>query len=330
MEKGQMHMSESIIGVDVGGTSIKIGWLSANGDILAKWEIPTNITDNGAAILTDVWKSISDGISRLDIKKDEVIGIGVGVPGFVNAEEGIVDEAVNIGWKNVKVQEKLHALSGLPVCVANDANTAVLGENWLGAGNQAKNVLAVTLGTGVGGGIIVNGELVNGENGTAGEIGHSTVDVNGLTCNCGKKGCLETIASATGIVRQAEEAIKNNPTSKLAEYYDEDIGISAKDVFERAKNGDNLCEEIIHYTMDILGFSLANIATVLNPSKILIGGGVSKAGDVLINGIKEAFQNHALPRTNDICTIKLAELGNDAGITGAAFLVKQQIRHVVF
>ncbi|HLQ72432.1 MAG TPA: ROK family glucokinase [Bacillota bacterium] len=323
-------MSESIIGVDVGGTTIKIGFLSENGDILAKCEIPTNKTNNGSAILTDMWKTISDEMYHLDIKKDDIIGIGVGVPGFVNSEKGIVDEAVNIGWKNVKIRDELRSLSDLPVCVANDANTAVLGENWLGAGNQAKNVLAITLGTGVGGGIIVNGELVNGENGTAGEIGHSTVKINGLPCNCGKKGCLETIASATGIVKQAEVAINNNPSSELATYYNEHGDISAKDVFDMAKNGNKLCKEIIHYTMDILGFSLANIATVLNPSKILIGGGVSKAGDILIEGLKDSFQNYALPRTNDVCTIKLAELGNDAGMTGAAFLVKQQIRHVVF
>src|SRR5699024_8509897 len=211
MGREQTHMSESIIGVDVGGTSIKIGWLSATGHILAKWEIPTNTTNNGKTILTDVWRSISDGISKFDINIDDIIGIGLGVPGFVNSEEGIVDEAVNIGWKNVAIRDELHVLSGLPVCVANDANTAVLGENWRGAGNQSKNVLAVTLGTGVGGGVIVNGELANGENGTAGEIGHLTVDVNGLKCNCGRIGCLETLASATGIVRQAEAAIKNHP-----------------------------------------------------------------------------------------------------------------------
>src|SRR5699024_1546562 len=185
MGKGQMLMNETIIGVDVGGTSIKIGWLSVNGNVFSKWEIPTNIDNNGMAILTDIWKSISDKILELNIEINKVMGIGVGVPGFINVEKGIVDEAVNIGWKNVNVKEELQALSGLPVCVANDANTAVLGENWRGAGNQAKNMLAVTLGTGVGGGMVVNGELVNGENGTAGEIGHLTVDINGSLCNCG-------------------------------------------------------------------------------------------------------------------------------------------------
>lgn len=325
-----MHMSESIIGVDIGGTSIKIGWLSTNGDILQKWEIPTNTTNNGATILTDIWNSISDKMLEFAIDMKEIMGIGVGVPGFINAEKGSVDEAVNIGWQDIQVKEQLQKLSGLPVCVANDANTAVLGENWRGAGNQAKNVLAVTLGTGVGGGIVVNGELVNGENGTAGEIGHLTVEINGSICNCGKKGCLETIASATGIVRQAEKAIKSNVTSELAHFYLEQGEITAKDVFERAQNGDELCEGIIYYTMDILGLSLANIATSINPSKILIGGGVSKAGNVLINGITSSFEKYALPRTNAICTITLAKLGNDAGFIGAGFLVKQQLRHVTF
>src|SRR5699024_9962802 len=178
------------------------------------------------------WESISNSITSFNMDRDNVIGIGVGVPGFIITEEGIVDEAVNIGWKNVNVKKELSTLSGLPVCVANDANTAVLGENWRGAGNQAKNVLAVTIGTGVGGGIIVNGELVSGENGTAGEIGHSTVDLNGSLCNCGKKGCLETIASATGIVRQAQESIKVNSSSVLAKLYYENVHFNDRDVLE--------------------------------------------------------------------------------------------------
>lgn len=323
-------MSKKILGVDVGGTTIKIGLLSTDGDIFDKWEIPTNTYHAGSTILSDAWNAITDRLSTADILRNEIIGIGVGVPGFVNAHEGIVYEAVNIGWKNINVMEELHDLSGLPVWVANDANTAMLGENWLGSGNQAKNVLAVTLGTGIGGGIIANGDLINGENGTAGEIGHMTIDANGFPCNCGRKGCLETVASATGIVRQAEAAIKQNPGSNLAAFYTEKGEITAKDIFDRAENGDGLCRQIMTYTMDVLGFSLANIATVLNPSKILIGGGVANAGAVLINGIQTFFEKYALPRINESCAIKGAELGNDAGIIGAAFLVKQQLFRVSF
>src|SRR5699024_10784323 len=323
-------MSKTIIGVDVGGTSIKIGWLSIQGDILHKWEIPTDTSDNGKTILTDIWESISNSITSFNMDRDNVIGIGVGVPGFIITEEGIVDEAVNIGWKNINVKKELSTLSGLPVCVANDANTAVLGENWRGAGNQAKNVLAVTIGSGVGGGVIVNGVLVSGENGAAGEIGRSTVDLNGCLCNCGKKGCLATIASATGIVRQAQESIKVNSSSGLAQLYSENGHLTAKDVFDLADKGDEISGGIIQHTMDVLGLSLANVATVLNPSKILIGGGVSNAGPALINGIRTSFQKYALPRTNKACTIKTAQLGNDAGMIGAAFLVKQQLHHVKF
>lgn len=318
-------MSEKIIGVDAGGTSIKIGLLSIDGCIHDKWEIPTNTDRHSSIILTEIWQSITNRLSQSGVSLDQVIGIGAGVPGFVNENEGVVHKAVNLGWENLKVKEKLHDLSNLPVRIANDANTAVLGENWLGAGKQAKNVLAVTLGTGIGGGIIADGHPINGANGTAGEIGHMTIDVNGVLCNCGRKGCLETFASATGIVRQAENAIQNNPKSDLAAFFVENGEITAKDVFIRSENGDILCKKIVDYMMDVLGFCLANVATVINPSRILIGGGVANAGHVLIQGIAASFEKYALQRTNTCCTIEKTELGNDAGIVGAAFLVKQQL-----
>lgn len=316
-------MNHKIIGVDIGGTTIKIGLLDLEGNILEKWEIPTSKSDGGSAIVADIWKSLNKQLDS-DILNN-ILGIGIGAPGFVDGETGLVYEAVNIGWNNFQLKEAFSDFTNIPIFVENDANIAVLGENWKGAGNQAENLIAVTLGTGVGGGIVAAGSILNGVNGTAGEIGHITVDPDGHQCNCGKKGCLETIASATGIVRQAMECAEQNPSSVLSQFYKQTNMLTAKDIFEFAKNGDADCQQIIERTCEVLGFALANIAVIVNPSTILIGGGVSKAGDQLISGIKRAFTQYALPRVSAVCDIKVAELGNDAGFIGAAYLVRQKI-----
>jgi len=320
-------MEKVMIGVDIGGTAVKIGFITESGDIITKWEIPTNTANNGLSIVEDVWTSIEDELGQQNILRENLIGMGVGAPGFIDGESGFVYEAVNIGWKGMPLAERFKKISQLPVFAANDANVAALGENWLGAGQQAKNLLAVTLGTGVGGGVIVGGQIVSGESGTAGEIGHITVDTEGAACNCGRIGCLETITSATGIVRQAMKQIKNHPNSDLAAYYQQAGDITAKDIFERAKLGDALCQQIVEHTADILGFVIANVATVINPSKILIGGGVSKAGADFIEQIDHNFNKYALGRIRSICQVTAAQLGNDAGMIGAAFLVKQHLQN---
>lgn len=323
-------MKTCIIGIDIGGTTVKMGVLQTTGEIISKWEIPTDTSNKGQAIISQVCDSVEEQLKELNIEKNHIMGVGIGAPGFIDAEQGFVHEAINIGWKNVELTKEFQAHLGLPVFLENDANTAVLGENWLGAGNQDKNVLAVTLGTGVGGGVIVNGEILNGANGTAGEIGHITINPDGLQCNCGKKGCLETIASATGMVSQAMEMISKHPTSLLAEHYKKTGKITTKEIFEFEKQHDLPSERIIDYTTKVLGKSLANIATVINPSKILIGGGVSKAGDQLLIRLKKYFELYAMRRLNEACELKLAQLGNDAGIIGAAFLVRQHVENVHF
>lgn len=323
-------MGQNIIGVDVGGTTIKIGIINEAGNILDKWEIPTNVTNNGASILTDIWNSLRRKIESGHLNEETISGIGLGAPGFIHEESGSVYEAVNIGWKNMEIASELKALSKLPVYVQNDANIAVLGENWQGAGEQARNLIAITLGTGVGGGIIANGTILNGENGTAGEIGHITIEEDGYLCNCGRRGCLETIASATGMVRQANNKIEINPKSRLATFCKENGSLTTKDIFELANHGDTLSTEIIDYTADVLGLVIANLATIINPSKILLGGGVSKAGEGFINSIDNAFRKYALDRVSEICELKVAQLGNDAGIIGAAYLVKQKLKNTTF
>ncbi|MFC3039063.1 ROK family glucokinase [Virgibacillus xinjiangensis] len=323
-------MSKYIAGIDIGGTTIKIGLISQAGEIMEKWEIPTDTSDQGKHIVKDIWESIVTKLASIGKVRDDILGLGVGAPGFIDGDTGFVFEAVNIGWKDLDLAGQLKEMSNLPVFVQNDANIAVLGENWKGAGNQAQNVIAITLGTGVGGGIIANGDIVDGENGMAGEIGHFTIDPEGHLCNCGRRGCLETIVSATGMVRQAVEQARQYPEGKLAKLQKQKGSISAKDIADLAAEGDTPSIRIIKKNAEILGRLISNMGTVINPSKVLIGGGVSKAGDMLIDEIAHAFHGYALKRVSDICEIKQAELGNDAGIIGGAFLVKQRLLDAEF
>ena len=316
-------MENYLLGVDIGGTSIKLGIITEQGGIFDKWEIPTKIKDQADQIPTDIWQSLRQKLSAHKISDEQLIGIGAGAPGFVIAETGDIAEAVNLGWKNFPLGNLLHELSGLPVYIENDANIAALGENWLGSGELASYLVMVTLGTGVGGGIIVDGKIVSGVNGTAGEIGHMTMDLNGQLCNCGRKGCLETIASATGISRIAEEKIKQFKDSILVTTFNKKNKLTAKDVFDAYKKNDSCAVEVVEQITDQLGLAIANIATIINPEKILIGGGVSKAGDALLNPLEKAYQKYALPRSYEGSSFEIARLGNDAGIVGGAYLVKQ-------
>lgn len=312
-----------LAGIDIGGTTIKMAFISFNGDIVEKWEIPTNKHENGKDIPADIAKSIFIKLTQHGQTKDSLLGAGVGAPGPINDEDGSVYVGVNIGWNNFPLKERLQEELALPVVVDNDANVAALGEMWKGAGDGAKDMLCVTLGTGVGGGVIVNGDILHGVNGAAGEIGHiTTVVENGALCNCGKTGCLETVASATGIVRLANEVLKTtNSPSKLRNYNP----ITSKDIFDSAKEGDQLAKKIVEKVAFYLGLSIANVANVTNPKKIVIGGGVSKAGDTLLDPVKQQFHQFAFPRVAEGAELAIANLGNDAGVIGAAWLVKNKI-----
>ncbi|GGP12068.1 ROK family glucokinase [Oceanobacillus neutriphilus] len=313
---------KKMIGIDIGGTSIKIGLINNKGSIMKKWEIKTNREINGRYIIDDIWNSIELNLSN-ELTTNEILGLGVGAPGFVDKKTGLVYEAVNLGWKNYPIGKRLKEISNLPVFIENDANLAALGENWIGAGKQAEFLIAITLGTGVGSGVIVNGSILSGANGTAAEIGHIIYDSNGVLCNCGRVGCLDTIVSARGIVNQLLDKKEGNGSGSIWRNLVCKEHITAKDVFEYASKGDKDCQEVITKTTDILGKALSDVATIINPSKILIGGGVSKAGSQLLDPVIKAFQKYSLHRINEACEIKIAELGNDAGIIGAAFLVKE-------
>ncbi|MGP4042350.1 ROK family glucokinase [Gracilibacillus sp. D59] len=315
--------TDLLIGIDIGGTTVKNAIISNQGELITKWEIPTNLDNQGESVPKDIWSSIENKLSELNLKKERFAGMGVGAPGFIEPETGNVAIAVNIGWENFQLKDILEELSGLDVYVDNDANIAALGENWKGSGNQVENMLAVTLGTGVGGGIISNGKIVTGANGTGAEIGHITVEKGGAPCNCGRSGCLETVTSATGIVRQAEELIAEGKAISLKKRKDTNGAITTKDVFELAAEGDNDSKNLLQHVFDVLGFTLANVAITVNPAKIVIGGGVSKAGNELLEPLKKAFEKYTLPRTNEACEFVIAQLGNDAGVYGGAYLVLQ-------
>ncbi len=307
-------MANYVFGVDIGGTTVKIGLFSTQGELLEKWEITTRTDDGGAFILSDIAKSIEDKIAERAISKDDVKGVGMGVPGPVK-EDGTVIKCVNLGWGVFNAAEELSSIINLPVKVGNDANMAALGEYWQGGGKGYSNVIMVTLGTGVGGGIIINGKMLAGVNGAGGEIGHMTIDLDEQdVCNCGKKGCLEQYASATGIVRLANRALQtSDKPSKLREVK----YISAKEIFDAAKSGDNLALELVEEHGKRLGYALANVAAVVDPEAFVIGGGVSRAGDILINATKKYFQEYAFHACRNT-EFKLATLGNDAGMYGGA------------
>lgn len=310
-------MDKIIIGLDIGGTAVKIGFLTKEGEILKKWQIPTNKKEYGKFIVEEIWQSVLKKLPAMNVDQQSIHSIVAGAPGFVHRDSGIIYEAINIGWKNYDLAGQLKSLANVPVFIENDANLAALGENWKGAGNGVRDMIAVTLGTGVGAGIIANGEILNGVNGTGGEIGHIKVESEGAPCNCGERGCLETIVSATGMVRQAIELLTDNPSSHLADLYHKNGEISTKDVFHLAGIGDTLSQQIIDRNTSILGSVLANLSVIVNPSIITIGGGLSQAGAPFINAIADSYRKQALPRVSEVCSIKAAELGNDAALIGA-------------
>lgn len=305
-------MKKYAFGVDIGGTTCKIGFFETSGKMLDKWEIKTNTENNGASILSDVAKAVDNKLAQEGISKDEVQGVGVGVPGPVKSN-GVVNRCVNLGWGIVNVEEELTALTGLKIKVGNDANVAALGEMWQGAAKGCRDVVMVTLGTGVGGGIIVDGKMIAGSNGAGGEIGHITVSDDEIEpCNCGQYGCLEQYASATGIVRMAKRKLAKTSDETALRKFTE---LTAKDVFDEAKAGDAVALELVDEVCGILGGALSNIACVVNPEVVVVGGGVSKAGNILTEAIQKHFMEtsfHACRETKFV----LAGLGNDAGMYG--------------
>ena len=291
-------MEKKIIGIDLGGTSAKLAILTPEGEIQKKWSVQTNILNDGVHIVPDIIDSIKEQLSLLNLTEESFYGIGMGTPGKVDAENKTVIGAYNLNWSELQEVGKQFAEAlNLPFYIDNDANVAALGEQWKGAGNGEPNVVMFTLGTGVGGGIVLDNKLLHGVGGTAGEVGHIFVDAeNGFECTCGNKGCLETVASATGIVN-------------LARHYD------------AAKDSDTFSEHVVDMFSHYLGIATSHIANILNPSTIVLGGGVSAAGNYLKERVEKYHRQYSFPQVRDVTKIRLATIGNDAGVIGAARLV---------
>ena len=301
-------------GIDIGGTTVKIGLFQTDGTLLEKWEIVTRTGNGGEAILPDIAESVLSKLNEKGIQKEDVVGLGVGVPAAT--KDGIVNSTSNIGWGYKNVRKELEELTGYHVNVGNDANVAALGEMWKGGGQGYQNQIMVTLGTGVGGGIIIDGHIHTGIRGAGGEIGHLCVQ-EGETevCGCGRTGCLEQYASATGVVRLAKRRLANNTDDTVLNM----DAVTAKDVFDAVKAGDKVAMEIAEDFGKYLGNALSEIAVILDPELFVIGGGVSRAGEVRLDYIKKNYLKNALWDNNKV-EFALAKLGNDAGMYGAAKL----------
>ncbi len=297
-------------GVDLGGTTVKIAYFNETGTMLEKWEIPTVTADGGRAILPDIAASIWEHREKHD---HEILGIGIGVPGPVDGK-GVVNRCVNLGWGVFNIHEALSRLTQLPVKAGNDANVAALGEFWKGGGQGCENMVFVTLGTGVGGGIVVDGRLLHGAYGSGAEIGHVVLNREETEhCGCGKQGCAEQYCSATGIVRLAKQHLASNDAMSALRDAE---NLTCKDIFDAAKAGDSQARAILDKVYMYLGELLANVCNVVNPEAVVIGGGVSKAGEMLLDGVKPWFDRYVFHAASNV-RFALASLGNDAGAYGA-------------
>lgn len=304
-------------GVDVGGTTVKLGFFTADGTLTEKWEIPTRTADGGAAILPDIAEAINDCLARKGVEKADVLGIGIGVPGPVS-DEGVVNRCVNLNWGVFNLHEALSALTGLKIKAGNDANVAALGEYWKGGGAGSRSAIMVTLGTGVGGGVILDGKVLNGAHGAGGELGHITVSApDKAPCTCGKRGCVEQYASANGIVRVTKERLAQCDTPTVLRSFDP---LTSRDIFDAAKAGDAFAVETLEIVFDYLGEAIASACCVCDPERIILGGGVSKAGQYLLDGVARHFEIHKFHACAGT-EFSLATLGNDAGMYGAFRLI---------
>ena len=313
-------MKEYAFGIDLGGTTAKVGLFTTSGALLEKWEVPTDTSNAGEHILENLADAIHGKMIEKEIAAEQVEGVGIGVPGPVLNSSVVPIVCANLGgWGERNVSAQLSGLlDGLKVLVGNDANVAALGEIWMGAAKGAKNAVMVTLGTGVGGGVIVNGKVIDGANGAGGEIGHITVDPHETAvCGCGKRGCLEQYSSATGVVRCMKKLLDENPE---VECVLRGTDFVAKDVFDAARNGDALASREVEDMSNTLGMALASIASTTDPEMFLVGGGVARAGDVLFDPLVKHFKEYAFRSCRET-PIKAASLGNDAGIYGAVRLI---------
>lgn len=317
-------MDKYIIAIDLGGTTSKMALVTPEGEIFEKWSIATDISDKGSQIVPNIISSIKRKLDNRQIEETQIVGIGMGTPGSVDHLNGKVIGAYNLNWSTLQdIKGAFNQEFDLPFFLENDANIAALGEQWMGAGNNEDHVVMVTLGTGVGGGIVIDGHLLHGAMGSAGEIGHITIDPNSIfKCTCGKAGCLEALASATGIVNLAIHYLASyEGESTLSALLEREEGLTSKDIFDHAQAGDPCAQEIVDSVSNYLGLACSHLANILNSSKIIIGGGVSQAGEYLRKQVEDYTKKYTFPTIRENTGVVLASLGNDAGILGGARLV---------
>ena len=309
-------------GIDLGGTTVKLAYFNEEGQLLDKWEIPTNTAENGKYILEDIASAVKGYVKKNNIPDEDIFGLGIGVPGPVN-RQGVVNRCVNLGWGVLNVNETLGALTGYPVKAGNDANVAALGECWKGGGQGCESIVLATLGTGVGGGIVIDGKIVYGAHGAGGEIGHLVLNKEEtVPCGCGKYGCVEQYCSATGIVRTARRHLNRslNPSSLR------DVkNLTCKEIFDAAAEGDVVAQEILERVYSQLAEFLSDVCCVVDPEMVVVGGGVSKAGEPLLNGISRHMHKYLFHAIREL-KFSLATLGNDAGTYGAFKLILDAYR----
>ena len=303
-------------GIDIGGTTVKVAFFDENGEMKCKWEIPTRSEGGGEQILPDIAATVETFLQQNRLSKDSILGIGVGVPGPVS-REGVVNKCVNLGWGVFNIEQELSQLTELPVKAGNDANVAALGEYWMGGGQGYESLVMATLGTGVGGGIILDGKILYGARGAAGEIGHMVLDRNETEpCGCGKLGCAEQYCSATGVVRMAKRYMATDDRPSMLHGRE----ITCKEIFNAAAAGDAVAAAALETVYARMAEFCANLANAFDPAVIVLGGGVSKAGEVLVEGIKRHFPKYVFHAMADMPFV-LATLGNDAGAYGAFKLI---------
>lgn len=306
------------VGIDLGGTAIKVGLCDAQGNLLCTYEGATEAQHGAEHVISNIASYVGKLLEQGNYDWNLVVGIGAGIPGFMDIEQGIVKLSPNLGWRNVDVKGALQTKLNRNVLIDNDANVAALGEAWSGAGAGIDHLVCFTLGTGVGGGIISKGSIIQGFAGMAGEFGHLKLvaDDQAITCGCGKKGCLETVSSATGIVYMAKQAIASGEETTLGQL----ATITAKDVIDHAKNGDSCATTIVHRAAYYLGYAMSLMSVTINPQRFVIGGGVAKAGTYLLDLIEHYYRELAVEHSQVGVDIVPAQLGNDAGVVGAAGL----------
>jgi glucokinase len=311
------------IGVDLGGTNIKVGLCDEQGSLLHTYEGPTGAEEGAEAVLGRIAQYVRKIVEGSNFEWEQVAGIGAGLAGFMDIPEGFVKLSPNLGWHNVPAKKILEEKLAKPVTIDNDANVAALGEAWSGAGKGIANLVCYTLGTGVGGGIIINGHIYQGSGGMAGELGHMSIvpDIEAINCGCGQVGCLETVSSATGILRMANDAVERGEHTSLALLEK----IEAKDVFDAAKSGDEVALRIVHRAALYLGKSMAAVSVILNPGRFIVGGGLSKAGEILFGPLRETYMKYTPEQAREGVDIVPATLGNEAGVVGAAGLNLRQL-----